>query len=73
VANVTFIRNIAALRFSNLISNFLWKLFFKTKCMIFFLIHGFFPHRCTVHFEFYVVCTPGNALFINLVKSFNVH
>ena len=30
-------------------------------------------HRRTVHFEFYVVHTPTNALFINLVKSFNLH
>jgi len=27
-------------------------------------------YRCTVHFEIYVVHTPTNALFINLVKSF---
>ena len=26
-------------------------------------------YRCTVHFEIYVVYTPTNALFINLVKS----
>jgi len=26
--------------------------------------------RCTVHFEIYVVHSPTNALFINLVKSF---
>jgi len=34
-------------------------------------VHHF--HRCTVNFEFYVVHTPTNALFINLVKSFNLH
>ena len=27
-------------------------------------------HRCTVHFEIYVVHSPTNALFINLVESF---
>jgi len=27
-------------------------------------------YRCTVHFEIYVVRSPTNALFINLVKSF---
>jgi len=27
-------------------------------------------YRCTVHFEIYVVHSPTNALFINLVKSF---
>ena len=27
-------------------------------------------YRCTVHFEIYVVHTPTNALFINLVKTF---
>ena len=33
----------------------------------------FFFHLCTVHFEFYVVHTPTNPLFINLVESFNLH
>jgi len=32
-------------------------------------IHGNF-YRCAVHFETYVVHSPTNALFINLVKSF---
>ena len=27
-------------------------------------------YRCTVHFEIYVVHSPTNALFINLVKTF---
>jgi len=27
-------------------------------------------YRCTVHFEIYIVHTPNNALFIDLVKSF---
>ena len=27
-------------------------------------------YRCTVHFEIYVVHSPINTLFINLVKSF---
>jgi hypothetical protein len=27
-------------------------------------------HLCNVHFEIYVVQSPTNALFINLVKSF---
>jgi len=27
-------------------------------------------YRCTVHFEIYIVHSPKNALFINLVKSF---
>ena len=27
-------------------------------------------YRCTIHFEIYVVHTPTDALFINLVKSF---
>ena len=27
-------------------------------------------YRCTVQFEIYVVHTPTNVLFINLVKSF---
>jgi len=27
-------------------------------------------YRCTVHFEIYVLNSPTNALFINLVKSF---
>jgi len=27
-------------------------------------------YRCTVHFEIYVVHSPTNALFVNLVKSF---
>jgi len=27
-------------------------------------------YRCTVHFEIYVVHSPTNALFINLVESF---
>ena len=29
-----------------------------------------FFYRCTVHFEIYVVHSPTNALFINLVKRF---
>ena len=29
-----------------------------------------FFYRCNVHFEIYVVRSPTNALFINLVKSF---
>ena len=29
-----------------------------------------FFHRCAVHFEFYIVHSPKNALFIDLVKSF---
>jgi hypothetical protein len=29
-----------------------------------------FSNRCTVHFEFYPVHSPTNALFTNLVKSF---
>ena len=33
----------------------------------------YFFYRRTVHFEFYVVHTPTNSLFINLVKSFNLH
>jgi len=32
-------------------------------------IHAHFS-RCAVHFETYVVHTPTNALFINLVKNF---
>jgi len=29
-------------------------------------------YRCTLHFEIYVVHSPTNALFINLVKSFKL-
>ena len=34
----------------------------------FMYIYNFYC--CTVHFEIYVVYTPTNALFINLVKSY---
>jgi len=37
--------------------------FLKLPLVIFF-------NHCTVHFEIYIVHTPMNALFINLVKSF---
>ena len=42
------------------------------KC-IYIYIHIFiylFIYRCTLHFEIYVVHSPTNALFTNLVKSF---
>jgi len=31
---------------------------------------NFFFYRCVMHFEIYVLHTPTNALFINLVESF---
>ena len=40
-----------------------------SACFIATLFNSFF-NRCTVHFEIYVVHSPINTLFINLVKSF---
>jgi len=41
---------------------------FEEEINLFNRIFNFY--RCTVRFEIYIVHSPTNALFINLVKSF---